>query len=223
MIPEREFPVTAFYTIELLIEYEKDGRKVTDENGLRIIWGYGHHERYGFRCYNVWPSKNPDNWIKRFEETAEKDFNMTAVRIALILCFFPLIAHAGVYKWVDANGQVHFGDRPPSKASSREVKINAAPPQRDPTAQQRHQKMTEFLNEQQLEREERQAVEQRERREAQKQAELCRKYQARLKHMASISTFYNLNEKGERVFVSESENEAIRQRYRQKVSEACGS
>lgn len=143
----------------------------------------------------------------------------------MLLCLltFPLLAHAGVYKWVDANGQVHFGDRPPSQASSSEVEINAAPPQQDPTARQRREKVAEFLNAQQLEREERQAVQQKERRQAQKQAELCRKYQARLKHMDSISTFYNLNEEGERVFVSESENQAIRQRYRQKVSETCGS
>ena len=51
-----------------------------------------------------------------------------SVKIALmLLCLIPLSTNAGVYKWVDANGQTHFGDRPPAQAASSEVTVKAAP------------------------------------------------------------------------------------------------
>ncbi|MEX2474621.1 hypothetical protein [Marinobacter sp.] len=40
--------------------------------------------------------------------------------------------------------------------------------------------------------------------------------------MDSISTFYNLNDEGEQVFVSEAENDIIRERFRAKVADTCG-
>ncbi|WP_227508354.1 DUF4124 domain-containing protein [Marinobacter sp. P4B1] len=131
-------------------------------------------------------------------------------------------AHAAVYQWTDANGQTHFGDRPPAQASSSEVRVNAAPAQADTAARERHQKMTEFVNQQQQEREARQAAEAKARMQAERQSEACRKLHARLKHMESISTFYNLNDKGERVFVSEKQNLQIRDRFRASVREKCG-
>ena len=35
-------------------------------------------------------------------------------------------AHAEVYKWVDANGKVHYGDRP-SSTNARQMEIKSAP------------------------------------------------------------------------------------------------
>ncbi len=139
----------------------------------------------------------------------------------LVLLLITPLAHAAVYQWTDANGQVHFGDRPPAQVKSNEVRVNAAPAQVDTSARERHQKMTEFLNQQQQEREARQADQAKSREQAQKAEATCQKLRARLKNMARISTFYNLDESGERVFVSEEENEQIRDRFREKVQEAC--
>lgn len=42
--------------------------------------------------------------------------------IAVILVLWmPLVAHAEVYKWKDANGQLHFSDSPPPAAAQRQV------------------------------------------------------------------------------------------------------
>src|SRR5690606_41254736 len=49
--------------------------------------------------------------------------------ISLFLLSLSPFSHAAVYQWTDANGQTHFGDRPPAKASSKEVRVNAAPAQ----------------------------------------------------------------------------------------------
>lgn len=142
--------------------------------------------------------------------------------ISLFLLSLGPFSHAAVYQWTDANGQTHFGDRPPAKASSKEVRVNAAPAQADATARDRQQKMTEFLEQQQQEREERQAAEAKARQQAERQAEMCRKLQARLKHLESVSTFYDINDKGEREYVSEEENLQIREQFRAKVRQECG-
>lgn len=139
------------------------------------------------------------------------------------MCLLPLSASAGVYKWVDANGQTHFGDRPPAQAASSEVTVDARPAEVDATARQRHQKMTEFLEQQQAEREVRQAADAKAEKAAEERAELCRTLRARLKYLASVSTFYNLNDQGERVFVSEAENARIREDFREKVRRQCAN
>jgi hypothetical protein len=43
-----------------------------------------------------------------------------------ILLIVSQATQAAVYQWTDANGQTHFGDRPPSQAQTREVAVDAA-------------------------------------------------------------------------------------------------
>jgi len=143
--------------------------------------------------------------------------------VLMLLCFIPLSANAGVYKWVDANGQTHFGDRPPAQAASSEVAVKAAPASMDAGARERHQKMTEFLDQQQEERQARQAANAKAEEEAERQADLCKELRARLKYLASVSTFYNINDQGERVYVNEAENTRIREDFREKVRSTCGN
>ncbi|HSS64839.1 MAG TPA: DUF4124 domain-containing protein [Gammaproteobacteria bacterium] len=50
--------------------------------------------------------------------------------IALGIASFTLLQAglaAGVYRWVDERGEVHYGDRPPSKKESAPVEIKSAP------------------------------------------------------------------------------------------------
>lgn len=152
----------------------------------------------------------------------EKEFCVKSFLLLLSVCLLPLPASAGVYKWVDANGQTHFGDRPPAQADSSEVAVDARPAEVDATARQRHQKMTDFVEQQQAERQARQAADAKAKKAAREQAEQCRELRARLKFLASVSTFYHLNDQGERVFVSEAENRRIREDFRSKVKDQCG-
>ncbi|WP_260523761.1 DUF4124 domain-containing protein [Marinobacter arenosus] len=134
---------------------------------------------------------------------------------------FPLTAHAGVYKWVDAQGRTHFGDRPPSEVKSKQVQIDAAPAQPDATARARQENIESFLDQKQQERSEQQALRAEAEQRAAKQAEQCQKLRARLKYMESLSGFYNVNDQGERVFVDDAENARIRERFRAKVQQTC--
>lgn len=149
---------------------------------------------------------------------------MSILKIAMLLCLIPLAANAGVYKWVDEEGRTHFGDRPPASAKPSEVRVDSAPSAAvDSGTRSRQQKVSDFLQQRQEEREAQQKIKAEAEAKAAKQAELCRSLRARLKHLESISTFYNLNDKGERVFVSEAENTRIRQDFKKKVRKTCGN
>jgi len=139
-----------------------------------------------------------------------------------LLVLSPAVSVAEVYRWVDEDGRTHFGDRPPTQAASQEVKVESAPARVDNSARDRQQKVNAFLEQKQQERDQQRAADAKAEKRAAKRAEQCTKLRARLKHMDSVSTFYNLNEQGERVFVSESENTRIRERFRKKVEESCG-
>ena len=57
------------------------------------------------------------------------------MRIALLLILLAFGAPAGaqVYKWKDADGKTHFGDRPPPEAKTEEIKVRV--PEGTPQAQ----------------------------------------------------------------------------------------
>ncbi len=48
---------------------------------------------------------------------------MRALLALLAILAAPASAAGDVYKWTDAEGRVHFGDRPPADAAAEEVKI----------------------------------------------------------------------------------------------------
>jgi len=56
--------------------------------------------------------------------------NRFLVLAFLVVCG-PVVA-AGVQKWTDANGNVHYGDSPPPGSITQSVRVNAAPPSSHP-------------------------------------------------------------------------------------------
>jgi hypothetical protein len=59
-----------------------------------------------------------------------KSANRSLVLAFLVVCG-PVLA-AGVQKWIDAQGNVRYGDAPPPGASTEAVRVNAPPPSRNP-------------------------------------------------------------------------------------------
>lgn len=144
--------------------------------------------------------------------------------LLLLLCLLITpITQAGTYRWVDENGQTHFGDRPPVNAASDEVELKAPAPSSDADARARKERMNEFLEQTEQERAERNEAKAKQEAKAAKHEALCESLRARLKHLKSVSRMYRLNKEGERVFVDDEENERIRQEFRVKVQSECGA
>ncbi|MCL7942987.1 DUF4124 domain-containing protein [Marinobacter sp. ATCH36] len=143
--------------------------------------------------------------------------------LLILLCFLIIpITHAGTYRWVDENGQTHFGDRPPKNAASDEVKLNAPAPSSDAAARERKLRMNEFLEQSQRERDERNQARAEQEARAEKHEARCQALRARLKYLKSVSGIYRLNSEGERVFVNDEENKRLREQFSAQVQSECG-
>ncbi|EDM46607.1 DUF4124 domain-containing protein [Marinobacter algicola] len=144
--------------------------------------------------------------------------------LLILLCLLTTpITQAGTYRWVDENGQTHFGDRPPVNAASDEVTLKASAPSSDAAARARKQRMNEFLEQTEQERAERNEVKAKREAQAAKHEAQCQALRARLKYLKSVSGIYRLNNDGERVFVDDEENERIRREFRARVKRECGA
>lgn len=145
---------------------------------------------------------------------------MTLATLALAA----MLLHAEVYQWTDAQGQVHFGDRPPANAQAREKQIQSPQPLNGEGEDNatRLKELDEFFQRRQQERQaEEQAAAKREAAREKRDA-ACRKMLAELNHMKSITRFYRLNDQGETVFLSDEEGDRMRKKYRRTYEERCG-
>ncbi len=136
--------------------------------------------------------------------------------LALLSCG---LAEAEVYKWVDENGRVHYGDRPRGD-TAEELDVRSAPttpaPDRSPD---RARRMLQIFEEDR-QRKKQQAAE-RQRVEAER-AQSCAYARARLKRYVSARYLYDTDAQGhERSLSSEQRSEA-EAKARQAVDHWCG-
>lgn len=59
---------------------------------------------------------------------------MSLAAVMAILLLGPQVAARDVYKWIDANGKVHYGDRPAAAAEKIEVRVTEPVPDEDSAA-----------------------------------------------------------------------------------------
>ncbi len=140
----------------------------------------------------------------------------------LLLSTFATAATAEVYRWVDEQGNVHFGDKPPASEAVDEVKIRKAPtpvPGSDPASRlEAQQKLLNAM------REERILKQEAEREAAQQQAERqqkCQRARNELLDYERSSAIYNLDDEGNRIYMSGAERDAFIQKLRDDIHRHC--
>ena len=120
-------------------------------------------------------------------------------------------ATAQVYKWVDANGVTHYGERPQTntKTKAKQLELREASPQ--PTGTEKPAAPA-GLQEREIEFRKRQAMRAEEETRAAKmnaqRESTCRRARAQLIAMNAAGAHYRLNDKGERVYMSDAERDA---------------
>ena len=97
---------------------------------------------------------------------------------ALLISLNPAYAEQGVYKWTDDQGNVHYGQVPPTDSNAQSVRTKAHQP--DSESQQRLTEQLEAFEERQLER------------EAQKQATLKAEEEQAIKDRNCLAAKNNL-------------------------------
>ncbi len=127
--------------------------------------------------------------------------------------------YGGIYKWVDKEGNVHFGDHPVDNNAS-EVKINSHKGP-DPEYQQRLEKQKQYLMDGQQARDEKKK-QRAEAKKNKKQKNLaCQKAKKYLTKLEQHGRLYRGNKDGDRQYLSGSERDEEIAKTRMKVKDKC--
>ena len=142
---------------------------------------------------------------------------MGAVAASLVVC--PLFSAAQkMYKWVDEKGITHFSETPPPDGSKGQ-QIEVKPIQSDrPYNEDWKQKDAEAKA---LRAKQGVADEQVRRQEASQRATKCRQAQKTVDTMTNYARVFRLNEKGERVWMEDSEKSSELAEAKRDVSRYC--
>lgn len=172
------------------------------------------------RC-RIWPSPTS---VSRIEDTAPRARARCSQRPLLILLALNLLAGsavaAEVYKWKDAEGHLHFGDRPPTAEGDAEsVTIRSgAPAAANGNSQERLRQVLDGFTKEREAREASQAAAQ----DAQQQREqACTRAKAR-QYSAEHSNFlFVYTPTGERRVLEGAEYNNVIAKARQAVADSC--
>ena len=144
--------------------------------------------------------------------------------IALLLVWLMLVPAAsaqGIYKWVDEQGQVHFGERPPEGAQASEVAVKPLPPS-DPVVQgdrkENTQRVLRAFEEERMQKEEQAAKDAQETAKRKRACTVARDRQRRYQEAGGI---YHLEANGERRILNDAEHSATLKRADDEVKKYC--
>ena len=123
----------------------------------------------------------------------------------LVLTLASAFATAEVYKWVDADGNVHYGDRPPAAGvDSRSIPPPPAPPE-DADHEQRSLKQRRLLEAFEAERAERDRAETQAAAARAERAQKCERARRQLAGLERANIVYTTDESGARTYMSDRE------------------
>ena len=116
-------------------------------------------------------------------------------------------AIASVYKWVDENGQVHFGDAPQATQTTKEINLPKAH-KPDPHTLKRLEAQKKYLNARQEERAAENEAKAKAAEENASREKSCASYKKELNTLQNGGRLYAKLPDGERHYISDSERES---------------
>lgn len=144
----------------------------------------------------------------------------TALVLSMAMALVVNTAYGGgVYKWVDKDGNVQFGDQPDGSARPSEVTIKGG--SADPEAVERMKRQQHYLDARAEERAEGKAKEAETAKKNEQLAADCVKLKQNLDHLAQHPRLYRENEKGEHMYLSGPERDAEIAKTQTLLDEHC--
>lgn len=150
--------------------------------------------------------------------------NRHLLQLLVILAVFMTAtsASAGIYRWVDENGQVKYGDRPPADVSnSDEVVIRNQVPASEPAKVDRKQMQQRYLEQLQNERAERKEKAAKKRKEKAQREKRCIYARNALKEYQESGVLYERLPNSERRYLTDQEREQEISKARRDVDRWC--
>lgn len=135
-----------------------------------------------------------------------------------LLCalLLPGMATAEIYRWTDANGQVHFGEAPQAGAVQIEVKAPVA--QNDAAVAERQQRTERFFE---ARRQEQQQASEKAREQQAKTAQECQQLREQFAVLDHGGRYYKTDAQGEMQYYSDKEIDSARDRLKTRLAQRC--
>lgn len=137
--------------------------------------------------------------------------------MTLCLCVTAAPA-AEVFKWKDADGHIHFGDRPSDTPAESVTIRSAAPAAANGNNQER---LRQVLDGYTKEREAREASRATKKQDAEKREQLCVGAKARQHSVENANFLYDYTTKGERRVLEGAEYKHVIEKAHQAVADSC--
>lgn len=129
-----------------------------------------------------------------------------------------------IYKWVDEDGNVHYGDKP-NVAQAERMAIESRPTDPSQVSAETQSLMAsrEAAAERRTEMDTAAAEQAELRAQAEQRAQQCSSARAQMQRMITARRVYQEDENGERVYLDDAERDAARERVENQINEYCNS
>lgn len=137
-------------------------------------------------------------------------------RLVLLCILLPGLASAQIYRWTDAQGRVHFGEKPAAGATPVEVRPQVI--ERDQATREREAGAARFFD---ARRQEQAAASEQAAEAAVRAAQQCADWQQQRQQLQGGRVFFRTAENGERTYYSDAEVATARRQLETLISERC--
>ncbi|MBC9251773.1 hypothetical protein A9179_16000 [Pseudomonas alcaligenes] len=137
----------------------------------------------------------------------------------LLLCFLllPGLAGAEIYRWTDANGQVHFGEQP-GGAGAQQIEVKPQVVERDDATRQREERTEQFYE---ARRQEKAQADAKSAEARAQRAQECKELRSQLAEIQRGGRYFVTDKNGERSYISDKEIDGARNRLSSRIAERC--
>lgn len=151
------------------------------------------------------------------------DDRLRQILLFITMLLFAASAAAGVYKWVDEDGHVQFGDRPPPEVDAGDEVVirNKEPASEEIAPVDRKQVRDRLLEQYQREREEKKETSAKKRKEKEQQEKRCAYAKTKLSEYLEHGAIYDRLPNQERRYLTDQERDAEIAQARKEVKMWC--
>jgi type IV secretory pathway VirB10-like protein len=161
-----------------------------------------------------------------YEEYTRREYVMRNTFIVLIIVLLGICADVQarqVYKWVDENGDTHYGDYPKENATEKlNVQSNSPAASAPNTNSRQHlekqKQMADTMREERLKRKE---EKEKAKKEQQEKERKCAIAKGKLQDYKEFGRIVTRGDKGERQYMNDAEREKLLQRTQKEVDKWC--
>ncbi len=151
-------------------------------------------------------------------------FKAAILALILALATTGTVFAAEIFKWVDADGSIHYGDRPSGDITEQRMAIDSRPT--DPVRIQQEMQARQEIETRaaELAAQEPQGPTKEELRAAeQERNQKCNMYRERMDRFTNSRHLYREDTDGERVYLDDTEMQEARNKVQGQVNEYCNS